>query len=1103
MTLTGTLLLLIALAYAGALFFAAHRVDRSGSGALDPRPRRIAYALSLTVYCTSWTFYGAVGSASAGGWAYLPIYLGPILLYLLGIRWLERLIVTAKEIGATSVADFIGARFGKSRGIAALVTVLALAGTVPYLALQLQSVGTTFTLLSGGTSPTAPMAVTAIVLALFAMLFGTRRYEVSSHNHGVMTALALESVVKLVAFMAIGLFATLIVLDVHGGDLSTLTRHTGALFAPTKIGPDFAVTVLLAASAAICLPRQFHITVVQAEREGDIRRARWPFILYLTLFSLMVVPITLAGLVMAPGGVPDMLVIMLPLQGGNDALAMLVFVGGFSAATGMVIVEMIALSTMVSNDLLGPLMIRRLATRSQADMGAVLLTVRRTVIVTLMGVALGYAVAVPTNMTLAGTGLVAFAAMAQFAPALILAAAADRRDPLAAKAGLATGLIGWTILVLVPAMGGASPWRGVAALLGLGAPAAGAVMSVAANLFVHALFAKRRVRRAGFVTGSVSGGTGGRSMTSDELVDFVARFVGAEKAGRIWDSGSHPAGSASITRPQAIIAERLVASVIGATYARTLMASALSGAALSATDVARMLDESGQSLQFSQRLLAATLENIDPAVSVVDRDLALVAWNTRYLEMFGFPPGLIQVGAPVADAIAFNAMRGECGPGEVDSHVQRRLANIRRGQRHSFERARSDGRVLKTVGGPMPGGGYVMCFTDITAEAKARQELEGARAELELRVEQRTAELTAANLNLARATADKSRFLAAASHDLIQPLHAARLFLAALDRELDGHPLTGKINQSLGAAEQLLRALLDISRLDGAGIEPVVKPFALRPLLRDLIDGFGPQAAAKGLTLRLGPADAVVASDVTMVRSIVQNLIANAVRYTHRGGVVVGIRRRGETAIVEVWDSGIGIPSADHERIFAEFERLEDVDDVGIGLGLAIVQRTARLLNAPLSLDSEVGRGSRFAITLPLTTRSAPPSPSLPSLPSIDRVVRILVVEDDARVCEAMEAMLTARGHRPIVIRSAAAALSSQPEYDVALIDFHLGGTLDGLELIGMLPIKPAALVTAQLEPALVRRAAADGIALLAKPLDPIAFDQWLAAALGREGCAR
>ena len=204
----------------------------------------------------------------------------------------------------------------------------------------------------------------------------------------------------------------------------------------------------------------------------------------------------------------------------------------------------------------------------------------------------------------------------------------------------------------------------------------------------------------------------------------------------------------------------MIAGVGGGPSARAIMASALSGTALRVNDVVRILDESGQSLQFSTGLLAATLENIDPGVSVVDRDLRLVAWNSRYLNLFRYPHGLVKVGTPVADLIRYNALRGECGPGEVNDHIARRLGHMGRAMTHSFERLRPDGRVLKTVGGPMTGGGYVMCFTDMTAEARGRAALEKARAEWESRVVERTGQLQAANAALGEATAEKTRFLA-------------------------------------------------------------------------------------------------------------------------------------------------------------------------------------------------------------------------------------------------------------------------------------------------------------------------------------------------------
>ncbi|MGL6043231.1 MAG: PAS-domain containing protein, partial [Sandaracinobacteroides sp.] len=533
-----------------------------------------------------------------------------------------------------------------------------------------------------------------------------------------------------------------------------------------------------------------------------------------------------------------------------------------------------------------------------------------------------------------------------------------QRDAAAAKAGLATGLLLWAATLLLP---GLLPGAG---FLGTVDITTGVIISLGGNLLAHALVSARRLRAVPPDEFALQ--TASRVVTVGALADMAARFVGTEAIAEAignWEAadqlgkgaiGSIRDRAAPVDRRSAQAIERLIAGVVGAPSARTIMASALSGASLRVNDVARMLDESGQSLQFSKGLLAATLENIDPGVSVVDRELRLVAWNSRYLDLFQYPPGLVRAGAPVADLIRYNALRGECGPGEVTDHVERRLEHMRRATPHSFERVRPDGRVIKTVGGPMTGGGYVMCFTDITAEAEARAGLERARAELETRVAQRTIELQAANSALGRATEEKTRFLAAASHDLLQPLHAARLFAAALRTDLPprAQPLLANVDRAIASADELLRALLDISKLDSGGIRPVPVRFQVRALLTELADVFAPIAAEKGLSLRVGRGDFWVDTDRNLLRSVLQNFVSNAVRYTARGGVVIGVRSRGTTLRIEVSDSGAGIAAADQERIFAEFERLGTSGEAGIGLGLAIARRTAALLGAPIDLRS-------------------------------------------------------------------------------------------------------------------------------------------------------
>ncbi|MFD1034286.1 PAS-domain containing protein [Sphingomonas hankookensis] len=1079
--MNGLLLFVVAIGYAALLFAVAWGVRRRGMRARD---RRVVYTLGLAVYCSSWTFNGAVGSAVADGWAYLPIYLGPILLFAGGRRLLVRLVGAVQADGATSIADFIGGRFSRSRGVAALVTLIALIGTIPYVALQLRSVATSYAALSGMGDATGPMIATALLLAGFAVAFGTRGQ--AKADSGLLAAVAVESLVKLAAFVAVAGFAVWLVMQAAPADRSAGVARLAGGFARAPAIADFCVATALAAAAMLCLPRQFHVTVIAAASPDDPAQARWPFVAYLAATALLVVPITLAALVQGGIARPDLLVIAMPLAAGAPVVALLGFVGGFSAATAMVVVETVALATMVSNDLIAPLLLRSPRMARAAHVGRTLLWVRRGVIGGIIGVALLTALLIPATRGLASIGLVAFAAMAQFAPALLLAVAGGGRDPLAAKAGLATGLAGWTLLLFVPTLSGAT--LPIPALAGMGAVATGAVVTLAANLIVHAIVATSRAPRLPFVRDDRVPPV--RDLP--ELTQLVARFVGEERAQAELGTGTH------VDSRAARRAERLVAQVVGVSSARRLVASALSGEGLGADDVARMLDASGQSLQFSKGLLAATLEHIDPGVSVVDAELNLVAWNQRYLDLFGFPPGMIRVGAPVADAIAFNALRGDCGPGEVDDHVARRLAHMRRGTRHGFERVRNDGRVLKTVGGPMPGGGYVMCFSDITAEAQALRAVETARADLERRVEERTRALSDANAALARATADKTRFLAAASHDLLQPLHAARLFTAALARGADDRakPLAERIDQSIAAADQLLRALLDISKLDAGGIVPVATRFGVRDLLVELVDSFADQARAKGLTLRLAPGDAVVATDRVLLRSIVQNLLGNAVRYTARGGVVIGVRRRGGVARIEVVDSGPGIVESDRARVFREFERLANAEDAGLGLGLAIVARTAALLGAGVDLDSRVGRGSRFAVTLPLAEGAVAAVPVRAAAREVGPL-SCLIVDDDAGVRRAMAALAGSRGHAVRVAATVEEALAGVAE-EVAFVDHDLGGEVDGLALIARLraarPGLRAALVTADASRTLAEAAEGAGVAVLLKPLSGEAFDAWVAA---------
>ncbi len=1108
--IVGPSVIVAILTYGALLFGIAWIVDRRG---LSARLQRIAYPLSLAVYCSSWTFFGGVGTAATRGWDYLAIYLGPALVFLLAPKFLARLVRLAREEGSSSISDFISARYGRSRGTAAIVAGTALLASVPYIALQLRSVTLSFGAIAGVGSSAEVGTFVALLLAVFAIVFGARRYEVAGRNPGVVAAIAAESLIKLVCFVVLGVVTVALLAEVPAEILAPPMARLRSGFTLGALTSDFWVRTLLSALAILCLPRQFYVGVIEARGPDAVAKARVPFIAYMVVISVLVLPLALAGMTLLPGDAePDLYVLAVPLQQGQHLVALIAFLGGFSAATAMVVVETIALSTMATNDLLAPLLLRRHGEAGEGELGRRMLRVRRVIIAAIVAVALVYGRSLGADLPLASIGLIAFAGVAQFAPALIASVGWNFANHTAARAGLIGGVIVWIYCLLLPSIGeGVGPalaqftrgWLDPDALLGwrIGSPLVnGTVWSLGVNVALMAGLHMRERHRGNAALDHVT--------TLGELRMLVARFVGDGEAEAI--GVTSPDLRAPIDGPAARTAERLIAGVIGAPSARKIVASSIAGSAIDVSDVVRLLDQRGRSLRFSRTLLSATLETIDPGVSVIDADLRLVAWNPRYVEMFDYPEGYVVVGRSIADLIRYNAER-EGIAGDIAAHVGRRVAHLARGTPHSFERQRPSGRWIKMVGRPMPGGGYVQSFTDITAEKEAQ-------ADLEARVAARTQDLARSNhmLGEARAiaetaTRDKTRFLAAASHDLLQPLHAARLFCAALAEDRAPHQaeLVRAIDGAIGSADTLLRALLDVSRLDAGGVVPKVERFALGALIEELAVQFRPLAGERGLVLTAHPGAFSVATDRSLLRSILQNFLSNAVRYSADGRIWIGARRRGDDVLIEVRDAGPGIAAGDRERIFEEFERLESKGSAGggVGLGLAIVRRIARLLGSTVELRSELGRGTTFAVRVPLAPAGLDvvlPTPlaSRALVPGL----RVLCLDNDATILAALDAALRARRCVPLLAATIAEALelAADEEPDVALVDFHLDEVEDGLDVVArlraMVPAPAIALVTA--DRAVVEDLRCAGLVVLTKPVVPA--DLWrfiedasAAAALG------
>src|SRR6202167_6077009 len=447
---SGWLLSLLAVAYLGFLFSIAFYGDRRH---IYPRQRRLRpyiYGLALGVYCTSWTFFGAVGSAVRDGWGYLPIYLGPALVFLFGLPFIERLVEVGHSHKVSSIADLIASRFGKSRALAVLVTLIALSAAIPYIALQYKAVVASIAALTTVVAAHVPwyqdiaLAV-ALMLALFAVLFGARRVDATGHREGLMLAIAFESLLKLLAFVAVGVFACL---QLRGRPWLLPPRLASGA---TLFNGDALMSTVLAAAAIFCLPRQFQVGVVECADTADLKFARWLLPSYLGLFSVVVIPVVALGTIdgLSLRTASDSLILTLPMSYGVPWLTVLVFLGGLSAATAMVVVASTALATMISNDIAAPLLWRQ-RLEDGSSLGRRVLWVRRAAIFTLALLAFTYYRSTSGSISLAAIGLLSFAAVAQFAPGIFAALYWSGASSAGVFWGMVSGFISWAYLLFLP-----------------------------------------------------------------------------------------------------------------------------------------------------------------------------------------------------------------------------------------------------------------------------------------------------------------------------------------------------------------------------------------------------------------------------------------------------------------------------------------------------------------------------------------------------------------------------------------------------------------------------------------------------------------------------
>lgn len=510
--------------------------------------------------------------------------------------------------------------------------------------------------------------------------------------------------------------------------------------------------------------------------------------------------------------------------------------------------------------------------------------------------------------------------------------------------------------------------------------------------------------------------------------------------------------------------------------------------------------------------LIQAINHIPQGIAVFDARMRLVMSNARYNALLELPSSLQKLGTPLFDIALFLGDRGDLGEGDPARLAIERINLLASSPVTVTQRPGKHGQTLEFHSSRLPDGGLVIAFSDVTARVQAERALAQVNHSLEGRVAERTAALTRVNMELesARAKADaanhdKTRFLAAASHDLLQPLNAARLYTSTLierSKSTGLADLANSIEASLTAVEDIMSALLDISRIDSGALKPAPAPVAARDLLKRIEVEFGPMARERNISLRLVPSNATVLVDRSLVGRIVQNLVSNAIKYTNRGGkVLVGFRRRGNRMRLDVIDTGIGFNKDQHRLLFAEFSRLERGARMaqGLGLGLSIVQRLVTALDLTLELDSVEGRGSRFSLFLPLTRTIRPMSEPAPALAEINfgtLGLKVLCVDNERSIIEAMEGLLR---HWGCDVRSALSLKQIDKEQllegwypDLVLMDYHLDQT-SGLDAIEWLRHNvgghlPAALVTADRSPAVRALAEERGIAVVTKPVKPAAL---------------
>ena len=1128
------LLVTISIGYISLLFLIAY-LGGKYRHKLVAKQHAIIYALSLGVYCTSWGFLGTSAQAANHNFTYFSVYLAPILLFMFAWPFIQRVMKTSLQLKITSIADLLSSRFGKSQNLAILITLVALIGTMPYIALQLKAIVYSYKILQENQDfPIWQLGlIVSSILAGFTIIFGVRTIDVTERHPGVMIAIAFESLIKIIAFLLVGLFVSFYIYDspIVIWELSKEYADIEKQLSTSNFIAMFGL-LIIGLSAFLCFPRQFQVLFVEIKEPKHSNLSRWLFPLYVLVFAFFAAPLGLAGsLTYGDSLQSDAYVLFLPAFNGQMWLSLFSFLGAVSAASSMVIVSTIALSTMLSNEIVFPMMFK--LSKHQPDdfthFQSKLLLIRKGLVLLVIFLSYGMLLLSPPD-TLSSLGEVAFGAIAQIGPALFAAFFWRRATLAGVFSGVSAGFIIWMFCNLLPQLG---LYQHLLVNTDLPATTVITLVGLLVNLFVLwfvSLVTRQSIREQMQCEFFYSNQqktlwqlAKHPKIDINELEFLVARFIGYEKAKQSFTQFKEANKHKKLKEfNEALLfhAENILASVVGSASAKLVTSFVINGSDIAFDQVAKLVeDNSTQQLEFSRSVLQSAIENASEGISVIDKDLKLVAWNERYLEIFNYPKDFIYIGCPISQLIHYNLSRQFPYIEDIDQQVKKRLEFIRQGSRHSTERKLADGKIINIEGNPIPGGGFVMIFSDITVYRQAEKVLKEKNYDLESLVSARTAELEQANKELeqankalaaAREKAEqahfkKSQYLKACSHDLLQPLSAARLFSSAitLSARVSEHERQQvmQIDNALAIANDLLLDLNEVARIESGNIVPRISTLSVKELFMPLISEFSALTEEYKIEFHYQISQLLIESDNKLLSRIIQNFLSNAFRYAHHGKVLLGCRRKGKMLSIQIIDNGPGIPIDQHQAVFEQFTQLTTTPYIGrkgLGLGLNIARSLACILGHEIKLTSMIERGCIFSIEVPLAQQKIlVPKPVIQADITLQGV-GVLCIDNDVDVLAGMKDLLSAWKCRVFVASGAKQAQELftrfEDQIDILLVDYQLeeqNSNLNGITLIKRFreqshyPL-PAILITATTDDEVMLSAEQENIAFLRKLIKPI-----------------